>query len=114
MPRTAIIDETSTDNIVHQDLTNGPSERACRAFVEDFEDEQHALSEILLKARLDCQPHIDRQKDIAKEAAEAGIEKRVFKAKLRERSHLRKAEAVTAPLTDRQKEGYGMGSMPLH
>jgi hypothetical protein len=47
---------------------------------------------------------LDEIKAIKKAAAEAGIPKKVFSAKLRERSLLRKADAVRGTLSEEQQE----------
>lgn len=109
MVRTAKVDESDkAGGKVLEDKTakgsNEFSEQICKGFVADYEGEQAEIDEILEAARVACQPHIDRQKEIAKEAAECGIEKKAFKTKLRERSLERKAENCRATLSDRQRE----------
>lgn len=80
------------------------SATALRGFVAEYENEGEQIGAILAKARTDCQPHIDQQKAIAKKAAEAGIEKKVFRAKLGERRLLRRADAVRGTLSERGQD----------
>jgi hypothetical protein len=100
------------------DLSNSFTADVLQGFVKDYEAEQGEIDVIMDRARAACQPHLDRMKELVKDAAECGIEKKAFKAKLRERTHLRKAENVSASLSDRQKEVFAeittkLSALPL-
>lgn len=104
MPRTAKIDEDATNGAtVHASPVNGMNEGALKGFVSEYEHEQSKIDEIMRNAAAACQSHIDQQKAIKKAAAEAGIPKKPFSAKIRERSLKRRAEAVTDSLSEEQK-----------
>lgn len=105
MPRTAKVDESDrAEGAIHPDLSNDFNDSLLKGFVADMEGEQAAIDKIMELARINCQPHVDRMKEIAKEAAECGLEKKAFKAKLRERSLERKAHMCRAVLSERQQE----------
>jgi hypothetical protein len=105
MARTAKLDESDVgEGTVHPDLSNEFTDTVVKGFVADYENEQSEIDVILENARVACQPHVDRMKEIAKEAAECGIEKKAFKAKLRERTLRRKADKCRATLSERQQE----------
>lgn len=107
MPKTAKLDEgDKAEGQVLPDLSNDFNESLCKGFVADYEREQATIDKIMEAARVASQPHVDRMKDIAKEAAECGIEKKAFKTKLRERSLERRAENCRNTLSDRQREVY--------
>jgi hypothetical protein len=105
MVKTAKVDESDkAEGTVHKDLSNDFNDSLCKGFVADYEQTQNAIDKIMEAARVQCQPHLDKLKDIAKEAAECGIEKKAFKAKLRERSLERKASKCRDVLSERQRE----------
>lgn len=105
MVKTAKVDDSDKgEGQVHPDLSNGINEAMLKGFVADIENEQIAIDEIMENARVACQPHVDRIKELSKEAAECGIEKKAFKAKLRERGLRRKADKCRATLSERQQE----------
>lgn len=104
MPKQATMPDDATDGrTIHPAAMNGMSEGALKGFVAEYEDEQSKIDEIMRNAASACQPHIDQQKAIKKAAAEAGIPKKPFSAKIRERSLKRRAEAVTDSLSEEQK-----------
>lgn len=103
MPKQASMpDDTTGEKVIHSTL-NGMNEAALKGFVAEYEDEAGKIEEIMANAAAACQPHIDQQKAIKKAAAEAGIPKKPFSAKIRERSLLRRAEQVTDSLSEEQK-----------
>lgn len=119
MPKRA---EMKDEGQVHQDLTadrtNGINEQQLKDFVDQYEAELIEIDTIMENARVAAQPHNDQCKAIAKAAAEAGIEKKAFKAKIRERALKRKAERVTDSLSERQKDIFAeitlkLGELPL-
>lgn len=104
MPRQAkLTDDATNGATVHAVAMNGMSEGALKGFVAEYEAEQEKIDAIMRDAQVACQPHIDQQKAIKKAAAEAGIPKKPFSAKIRERSLKRRAEAVTDSLSEEQK-----------
>lgn len=115
MPRKAKIDDANAGDgaTVHADRTNGINEAQLKGFVAEFEDEQASIDEIMENARIASQPHVDQMKAIAKEAAEAGIEKKAFKAKIRERALRRKADHCRSVLSERQQEVFDEISIKL-
>ena len=119
MPRRASLDDDVREPLVDESAGNGGiNEHLLKGYVAEWEDEAAQIGAIMTEARVKCQPHIDRQKEISSDAAEAGIEKKAFKAKLRERSLKRRADAVTNDLSERQKEIFAeislkLGDLPL-
>lgn len=103
MPRTAEIPDDPTEGATVHTSVNGINEAALKGFVAEFEDEQEKIDQIMRDAREACQPHIDSQKKIAKAAAEAGVAKRPFKAKIRERALKRRAEGCRGTLSEEQQ-----------
>lgn len=103
MPRTAEIPDDPTDGAVVHSTVNGMNEAALKGFVAEYEDEQKKIDQIMRDAREACQPFVDQQKEIKKAAAEAGIPKKPFSAKIRERSLRRRADQVTDSLSEEQK-----------
>lgn len=101
------------DGQVLPDLRNGISEAILHGAVRDIENLEATCAEIMEKARMACEPHLTRIKDIVKEAAECGVEKKAFKAKLRERALLRKAEGQRDTLSERQREVFDEISVKL-
>lgn len=81
---------------------NGISEKKLKSFVKRAENEMGEIEKIMADAKAACQPHVDEIKVIKKEAATAGIPKKVFSVKLRERSFLRRAEDAPSILSDEQ------------
>jgi hypothetical protein len=107
MVKTTTLDDSDVgEGKVLPDLSNEFNEALCQSFVKDYEMTQGIIDKIMENARVACQPHVDRMKDIAKEAAECGIEKKAFKAKLRERGYKRRASTVRNTLSERQREVY--------
>jgi len=103
MPRQAKINDDATDGAtVHPAAMNGMSEGALKGFISEYEDEQGKIDDIMRDAKAACQPHVDQQKAIKKAAAESGIPKKPFGAKIRERSLKRRAEHVTDDLSEEQ------------
>jgi hypothetical protein len=114
MVKTASFEDSDKgEGEVHPDLSNGINEAMLKGFVADIEAEQIAIDEIMENARVACQPHVDKMKEIAKDAAECGIEKKAFKAKLRERNLRRKADKCRATLSERQQEVFDEISQKL-
>lgn len=111
MPRKAKLDDQPT---VHEsERSNGINEAQLKGFISEYEDEQAVIDKIMEDARVASQPHVDQMKAVAKEAAEAGIEKKAFKAKLRERSLRRKADHCRSVLSERQQEVFDEISLKL-
>lgn len=105
MPRQAKLSDDAVDGgTVHPSTINGMNPEALKGFVAEYEDEQSKIDEIMRNATAACEPHVTQQKAIKKAAAEAGIPKKPFSAKLRERALKRKAEHVTDMLSEDQKE----------
>ena len=106
----------SDDGQVHQDetkRTNGLNESQVKGFFAEAEDEMASIDEIMREATEKCQVHKDRIKEIAKEAAESGVPKKVFRTKLRERSLLRRADACRDTLSEAQRDEYDLVSQAL-
>lgn len=107
------------DGQVHHAKTNGATEEMIKAFVAEHEDEDSQIIQINRNATKAAQPHKDRQAEIEKEAAEAGIPKKVFKAQLKARKKRREAELVRSGLNAEQQVDYdnlgqkGLDDMPL-
>lgn len=105
MPRRATLKDDEREPLVDETASNGGiNATLLNAHTAEYEEAAAEIERIMTEARAKCQPFVDRQKEIAKEASEAGIEKKAFKAKLRERSLLRRAEKVTSDLSERQTE----------
>lgn len=111
MPRQA--KQIDSEERVHEARHNGISEPQLKGFVSEYENEQAEIDAIMERARTDCQPHVDQMKAIAKEAAEAGIEKKAFKAKIRERALRRKADGCRSVLSERQQDVFDEISVKL-
>lgn len=104
MPRQAKLSDDAVDGgKVHASPVNGMNEAALKGFVSEFEHEQSLIDEIMDNAKAACQPHIDQQKAIAKAAAEAGVEKKPFRAKIRERALKRRADGCRGTLSEAQQ-----------
>lgn len=103
MPKQAAMPDDTTGATVHTSSVNGMNEGALKGFVAEYEDEQEKIDKIMRDATAACEPHVTQQKAIKKAAAEAGIPKKPFSAKIRERSLLRRAEHVTDSLSEEQK-----------
>jgi uncharacterized protein (UPF0335 family) len=110
MPRKA---KTSPKPAADATKSNGISKQQLTDFVTEYEAEVTNIDAIMADAVLACQPHKDQMKEITKAAAEAGVPKKVFKAKLNERRHLRKAEQADHALSDEMKEIYAEVSQKL-
>jgi hypothetical protein len=104
MPKTANIDEEASEKTVHAARDNGVDEKKLKSFIIEYEACEAKIDEINEAAVKKCQPHKDEQKRIAKQAAQDGMTKEVFAAKLRERKHLRKAQLVTISLNPGQRD----------
>ena len=102
MPKQATMPDDTTGAKVHVSPVNGMNEGALKGYVAEYEDEQAKIDKIKTDARMAIQPYIDQQKAIKKEAAEAGVPKKVFSAKIRERKLKRQAENVTDGFTEEQ------------
>lgn len=113
MPRTAKLNGDDADGAVVHSAVNGMNEGALKGFVSEYENEQDEIDKIMADAKAACQPRIDQQKAIKKAAAEAGIPKKPFSAKIRERSLKRRAEHVTDSLSEEQKEVFAEISAKL-
>jgi len=103
---------------VHEDLTkagsNELSATELQGFVNEYEELSAEIDKLYEDARVAAQPLVDQQKDIIKRASEMGAEKKALRAKLRERSLRRKADAVTNSLSDRQREVFAEISAKLN
>ncbi len=119
MPRTAEIPDDPTEGAkVHVANSNSINEEALNGYVSEYEEEDSKIAEIMLNARKSCQPHVDQKKAILKEAAEHGIDKAPFKAKLAQRKDLRKAENRRSVLNEKQQADFdaitaALGELPL-
>ncbi len=103
MPRQAKLNEDAVDGgTVHLSAVNGMNAEALKGFIAEYEDEQAKIDKITADAKAACQPYVDQQKAIKKAAAEAGIPKKPFSAKIRERSLKRRAEKVTNGFSEEQ------------
>lgn len=115
MPRRAKMKE---EGQVHEDLTkagsNELSATELQGFVNEYEELSAEIDKLYEDARVAAQPLVDQQKDIIKRASEMGAEKKALRAKLRERSLRRKADAVTNSLSDRQREVFAEISAKLN
>lgn len=117
MPKRASLKDADAANgsTIHEEpRTNGINEAQLKGFVSEYENEAAEIDRILEEARVACQPHVDQQKAIAKQAAESGIEKKTFKAKLRERQLRRKADGCRSVLSERQQEVFDEISLKLN
>ena len=101
MPKQLQDDESDGEKILP--TINGMNEQALKGYIAEYEDEQGQIDEIMSNAAAACQPHIDQQKAIKKAAAEAGIPKKPFSAKIRERSLMRRAEGCREILSEEQR-----------
>ena len=100
--RSKMSDDAGT---VHEaERSNGINEGQLKQFVAVEEDEQAEIDQIMENARLACQPHKDRQKENRREATEAGIPKKAFSAKIRERRLRSRADACRETLSEAQRE----------
>lgn len=118
MPKQATMPDDDKDVKVHVANSNSINEEALNGYVAEYEDEDAKIEEIMLNARKACQPHVDQKKAILKEAAEHGIDKVPFKAKLGERKDNRKAERRRSALNEKQQADFdaitaALGEMPL-
>lgn len=115
MPRRA---KMKDEGQVHEDLTkagsNELSATELQGFVNEYEELSAEIDKLYEDARVAAQPLVDQQKDIIKRASEMGAEKKALRAKLRERSLRRKADAVTNSLSDRQREVFAEISAKLN
>ena len=115
MPRRA---EMKDEGQVHEDLTkagsNELSATELQGFVNEYEELSAEIDKLYEDARVAAQPLVDQQKDIIKRASEMGAEKKALRAKLRERSLRRKADAVTNSLSERQREVFAEISAKLN
>lgn len=102
MPRKAKSDDTEGKVI---QLTNALKPDQVKPFVDRVEQSQADIDAIMEKARKNCQPFRDGIKEIIKEAAEAGLEKKIFRAVISKRRKLRNAEAAYDHLDMIQKDG---------
>lgn len=103
MPRQAKLNDDAVDGgTVHAAAMNGMSEGALKGFISEYEAEQEKIDDIMRDAKAACQPYVDQQKAIKKAAAEAGVPKKPFSAKIRERSLKRRAERVTDGFSEEQ------------
>lgn len=115
MPRRA---EMKDEGQVHDDLTkagsNELSATQLQGIVNEYEELTQKIDKLYEDARVAAQPLVDQQKDIIKRASEMGAEKKALRAKLRERSLRRKADAVTNSLSERQREVFAEISAKLN
>lgn len=115
MPRRA---KMKDEGQVHEDLTkagsNELSATELQGFVNEYEELSAEIDKLYEDARVAAQPLVDQQKDIIKRASEMGAEKKALRAKLRERSLRRKADAVTNSLSERQREVFAEISAKLN
>lgn len=91
------------DGAVHHAKTNGATEEMCKGFVSEHEDEQIKIDNINRDAVKAAAPYRARQVEIAKEAAESGVPKKVFNARINERKKLRDAALIRDGLNEDQK-----------
>ena len=109
--RSKMKDEAATIHEVER--SNGINEAQLRGFVAEIDGEQDAIDEIMRNAQTACQPHVDRIKEIKREAAEAGIAKKPLTAKLRERTLRRKADSCRETLSETQRAVFDEFSLKL-
>lgn len=109
--RSKMKDEAATIHEVER--RNGINEAQLKGFVAEIDGEQDAIDEIMRNAQTACQPHVDRIKEIKREAAEAGIAKKPLTAKLRERTLRRKADACRETLSETQQSVFDEISQKL-
>jgi hypothetical protein len=106
MPKEAPEDQAGE---VHQDISRGAGandEKLLIELVTAAEARSMEIEEIMRDAAQAAQPHVDEIKAIKKRAAEAGIPKKVFSAKLRERGLLRKADKCRETLSEEQRDEF--------
>lgn len=115
MPRRA---EMKDEGQVLADQTkigsNELSATQLQGIVNEYEELTQQIDKLYEDARVAAQPLVDQQKDIIKRASEMGAEKKALRAKLRERSLRRKADAVTNSLSERQREVFAEISAKLN
>ena len=75
-------------------------------FIQRFENLQDQIDGIMAEAREKCAPLREDQKQVKTEAADAGFRKQPFAGVIRERKHIRKANAIRAKLHEEQQEDY--------
>lgn len=123
MPKTAdFSDRDGEDGKILEDvggvIGNSYTEEELKGFIAEYEAEQGKIDAIMQEAQVKCQPFVDQMKEIAKAAAERGIEKKAFKAKITQRAYQAKAERVREKLSQRQQEVFDdisakLGDLPL-
>jgi len=119
MPRQAKINDDATDGaVVHVATSNALNEASLVGYVTEYEHEDEQIAEIMRNAREAAQPHVDQKKAILKAAAENGLNKEPFRAKLAERKDLRKADNRRSVLNEEQQADFdaitaAMGDLPL-
>jgi hypothetical protein len=103
MPRKAP-EDSGEGKVIHATSAFKPG--IAKDYAEQYEDEQAAIDGIMTAAAKKAQPKRDNQKEIVKRAAEDGIPKKEFRALLRWRRLLSKADAVAYELDDDQQETF--------
>jgi hypothetical protein len=105
MPRQAKINGgEGEEGQVHETATNGFQRSVVEKYVKRCENLDAKIDAIHTTATKDAQPFVDDRKEVIKEAAEkAGIPKAEFRALLRKRKLLRRAEQVSDSLNENQQ-----------
>jgi hypothetical protein len=100
MPRKA--KQVDLKEVIHKAKPgrNGFDPDMVNDYVTRYENCQAEIDKIMRYAREEAQPQRDDQKQIVKDAAEAGLSKREFRAVLRKRRLLKKAEESADTLSE--------------
>jgi plasmid replication initiation protein len=98
---------------VHQ-ISNGPTDEQALEVIEGIEAEKDKLVDLHMAYMNDCKPFHEAIKGIVDNAVKVyGMSKRTISAKVKERDHLRKAEAQREKLDDEEIEKYDKLSAQL-
>jgi conjugal transfer/entry exclusion protein len=109
MPITAELDGAETI----RKTVNGIDEVLLKGYVEEIDAEKIKIDEIMAEATTKAQAHRDNIKAIKKKAAENGIAKEPFEAKLRERRLTERAESCRESLSENQRDIFDEISIKL-
>lgn len=103
MPRKAP-EDSGEGKVIHATSAFKPG--IAKDYAEEYEELQAEIDAIGNSFAKKAQPKRDAQKEIVKRAAEDGIPKKEFRALLRWRRLLSKADAVAEQLDDDQKDNF--------
>lgn len=106
MPRKAELNGAEEGEVL-ETKTNGFAKETVEKYVNRVERLDDQIDKIHVQATKDAQPYVDDRKEVIKEAAEkAGIPKAEFRALLRKRKLLKRAERVAESLNENQQDTF--------